>query len=191
MWMLLRLYMNRVLMSEDPSGSYGGSYTYTVDLDGGFLIGGAIGTHITPNFRGELELSWTSHDIDDVEDSDGDSFTGVGGDVDMLFILANFWYDFNLGPVKPYLGGGVGVANIDGDLELYDSYTWDADRWVLAGQLGAGFIWDFTDAFSLDFGYRLKATSDVNFEVDDNSSYDITGVNFVQHVVQLGITFGF
>jgi opacity protein-like surface antigen len=185
------LFAGWAFMADDPNGSYEGSYNYTFDLDSGFLVGGAIGTHITPNFRGEMELSFTSHDIDDVDDSDGDSLTG-SGEVDMLFILANFWYDFDLGVVSPYLGGGVGVANIDADLDLYDNsgYTWEVDDWVLAGQLGAGFMWDINDMFTLDFGYRLKATSSVNFAADD-ASYDITDVSFVQHVVQLGITFGF
>jgi opacity protein-like surface antigen len=187
----ISLFAGAAFDAQDPEGSYGGSYTYTFDTETGFLVGGAIGAHITPNFRGEIELSFKSHDIDGAEDSDGDSVTGVSGDVDIFFILANFWYDFDMGAFTPYLGGGVGVAKVNADLTFYDSYEWDMDNWTLAGQVGAGIKWMFTDNFGLDLGYRLKATSAQDFQLGDNASYNITGVSFVEHVVQLGLTFDF
>jgi opacity protein-like surface antigen len=187
----ISLFAGATFDAQDPEGSYEGSYTYTFDTDTGFLVGGAIGAHITPNFRGEVELSFKSHDIDGVDDSDGDAITGASGDVDIFFVLANFWYDFDMGAFTPYIGGGVGVAKVNADLTLYDSYDWDVDNWTLAGQVGAGLQWKFADNWGLDLGYRLKATSPVDFEQGDGASYNITGVSFVEHVVQLGLTFGF
>jgi opacity protein-like surface antigen len=189
----ISLFAGVAFDAQDPTGSYAGSDTYTLDLDTGFLVGGAFGAHITPNFRGEVELSFKSHDIDDVDDENGDSNTG-NGDVDIFFVLANFWYDFDMGAFTPYIGGGVGVAKIDSELDLYGgSYAWEADTWTLAGQVGAGVQWKFADNFGLDLGYRLKATSPVDYDVDNDSSasYNITGVSFVEHIVQLGLTFGF
>jgi opacity protein-like surface antigen len=189
----ISLFAGAAFDAQDPKASYEGSYTYQLDTDTGFIVGGALGTHITPNFRGEVELSFKSFDIDDVKDSVGASLTG-GGDVDIFFVLANFWYDFQMGPFTPYIGGGVGVAKIDGDFNTDSGeYVWDADRWTLAGQVGAGARWMFTDNLGLDLGYRLKATSPVDFEPDFDTSatYNQTGVSFVEHIVQLGITFDF
>jgi opacity protein-like surface antigen len=176
---------------QDTEISYGGSYTYSLDTDTGFIVGGALGAHITPNFRGEIELSFKSHDIDSAEDSDGDAVTGVDGDVDIFFILANFWYDFDMGNFVPYIGGGVGVAKVDSDLTFYDDYTAELDSWTLAGQVGAGLKWMFTDNWGLDLGYRLKATAPAEYQLEENFSYNFTGASFVEHVVQLGLTFDF
>src|SRR5215216_5611467 len=187
----ISLFAGVTFDAQDTEVSYGGSSTYSIETDTGFLVGGAIGAHITPNFRGEIELSFKSHDIDSADDSDGDSVTGVSGDVDIFFILANFWYDFDMGNFTPYIGGGVGVAKIDADLAFYDDYTAELDRWTLAGQVGAGVKWMFTDNWGLDLGYRLKATAPADFQLEDNFSYNFTGASFVEHVVQLGLTFDF
>jgi opacity protein-like surface antigen len=184
----ISLFAGATFDAQDPHGSYSGSTTYELDTDTAFIVGGALGAHITPNFRGEVELSFKSHDIDDVR-SDAGAFTGASGDVDIFFILANFWYDFDMGPLTPYLGGGVGVAKVDADLTLYDAYDWEINRWTLAGQVGAGVQWKFADHFGLDLGYRLKATAPVTFEA--LTTNDITGVSFLEHAVQLGLTFDF
>jgi opacity protein-like surface antigen len=187
----ISLFAGVAFDAQDPTGSYSGSDTWTLDTDTGFLVGGALGANITPNFRGEVELSFKSHDIDDVEDENGDSLTG-NGDVDIFFVLANFWYDFDMGVFTPYLGGGVGVAKVKSDISIYDhAYFWDMDTWTLAGQLGAGVQWKFTDNFGLDLGYRLKATSPADLDFGFNASYNVTDVSFVEHVVQLGLTFDF
>src|SRR5215208_5392480 len=165
----ISLFAGVTFDAQDTEVSYGGSSTYSIETDTGFLVGGAIGAHITPNFRGEIELSFKSHDIDSADDSDGDSNTG-NGDVDIFFVLANFWYDFDMGAFTPYLGGGVGVAKINSDISIYDhAYFWDMDRWTLAGQLGAGVQWKFTDNFGLDLGYRLKATSPADLDFGFNA----------------------
>src|SRR5215208_5477977 len=83
----ISLFAGAAFEAQDPKASYEGSYTYSFDMDTGFLVGGALGAHITPNFRGEVELSFKGIDIDDIKDSDGDSTTGAG-DFDILFILA-------------------------------------------------------------------------------------------------------
>jgi opacity protein-like surface antigen len=187
----LSLFAGAAFDAQDPKASYAGSETYSLDTDTGFMVGGAIGAHITPNLRGEVELSFKSHDIDGADYPDGDPVTGVSGDVDIFFILANFWYDFDMGPLSPYFGGGVGVANVEADLTFWDAYTAEMDRWTLAGQVGAGVKWMFTDNWGLDLGYRLKATSPADLELKENFSYNFTGVSFVEHVVQLGLTFDF
>ena len=182
----------------DIHGNYYGSTAVSIDGDMGFLLGAAIGTHITDSLRGEVELSYAMTDVDDSNFWD-QSFNGpdpASGDLGVVYLMANAWYDFNTGSgFTPYIGGGLGAAVLLPDITLYTppGDTLTDTGWGAAGQLGVGVTWDITDAAKLDFGYRAKAILSGSLPGDCSSgrACAIDDVFMVTHIVQVGLTYAF
>ena len=95
------------------------------DVDGsGFILGGTIGTHLTEDIRVELETSYFESDVDLLDFGLGNDPDSVDGKFEFLTVLANLWYDVPLSEeIKPYIGGGAGVAIVDGDIAFSDGQT--------------------------------------------------------------------
>jgi opacity protein-like surface antigen len=141
---------------------------YGPGLDGGtaFVVGGAIGFNFGDNLRGELEVS----NIGDTVDCTGKCLVNEA-DVDVLSILGNVWLDLPIdGTVTPYIGAGVGYADISLDFGAFGEIS----DWDFVYQAGAGVRAEIAQGAYLDFGYR--------FRVLDDADYDA-------HIGQVGLTF--
>lgn len=93
------------------------SFDGAVDLDGGYLWGGAAGFRLTDWFRAEGELSYRSDDLDGLADS---ALLG-GGELSALLLGVNGYVDFGrIGPgFYPFLGAGLAWAQrIDAELDF-------------------------------------------------------------------------
>jgi opacity protein-like surface antigen len=166
----------------EGSGEFvnGTEYTVSLELDGGFTFGGAIGARLNDWLRAEAEVSGNWHELSGygvMETTQGsiDVKTDLSGDVDAFFLLGNLWVEMpTAGPVKPYAGGGVGLGRLDLD---------DDTAWGFAYQAGAGVGLDLTQNLALDIGYRFKAINDA----DDNG----TTADYSSHNVVVGLRLGF
>ena len=151
-------------------------YTY----DTGYGLDAAVG-YAFGNIRLEGEVSWSQLGADDVKfkgsnlQVDGD----WRGDVSALGLMANGWYDIATGTRwVPYVGGGLGAAQLDIGLGLKGTVTHDdnpdpntnvvemgdgsidrGDDWVFAYQVGAGIGYRIDDRAVVQFGYRFFGTS--------------------------------
>jgi opacity protein-like surface antigen len=171
------------------------------DTDVGFIVGGAIGTHLTEDLRVELEAAYSENDVDEIRYIDG-----VGNDTDyyghgkfgLLTIMANLWYDVPLSEeLKPYLGGGAGIAVVNGDVGYdpvefpdYDP-IFDESRVAFAFQLGAGLRWQAWENVTLDVGYRLRGIDGPDFDsevVFVSGDYEADWM--WSHNIIAGISFG-
>lgn len=162
------------------------------DLDGGFIIGGAIGTTLHENLRGEVEFSYIQADVDTI-------FGGIPVPDDVTVtstgynLLANLWYDFsNDSGFTPYIGGGVGFGKT---VVSSDDVSGEITASGLLYQLGAGVKVDVADNIALDVGYRYRVLSDAETDFDFGgppppADVDVT-TDAVNHIVQAGVTFGF
>ncbi|QIG50764.1 porin family protein [Nordella sp. HKS 07] len=113
--------------------NYGGS-SYLIDHKTGFTVGGAVGTHIAPELRAELELSYARSKLENYSERDNDT-QDASGDLEQGFILANIWKDFEFGLFTPYIGGGIGVGVLHFDDSELDSDKMSNDTNIgLAGQ---------------------------------------------------------
>jgi opacity protein-like surface antigen len=163
-------------------------------FDAGYVIGGAVGTHLMPNLRGEVEVSYASHAAAGATSTFA---TGAGtaygeGRVSTLYLLGNLWYDIDTGSaITPYLGGGIGAAVVMPNVTM-DGTTagYNTDAWAFAGQLGAGIKFAIADNISLDLGYRAKEVFNASL-TGSNGASNVTNVNYIDQSVQLGLTFGF
>jgi len=96
-------------------------------FDTGYVVDGAIGYAHASGLRGEIALGYRSNDIDSLTIADdgglgglldlgslnGLSTSAVSGDARMISLMANGYYDFDLGGgLRPFLGAGVGAVFI-------------------------------------------------------------------------------
>ncbi|NTW88893.1 MAG: porin family protein [Desulfobulbaceae bacterium] len=122
------------------------------------------------------------------------------GDVNVLTLMGNGYYDIDLGGAELYLFAGAGVAQVSLDdvAEVYDGetseYNWNASETALAYQLGAGIAIPVSKGVKLDARYRYFATTDFTISDDlseRNNEYpgydrEWTG-NISSHSVLLGL----
>jgi opacity protein-like surface antigen len=160
--------------------------TIPVDLEAGFIVGGAVGMSVYQNLRGELEFSYMQANVstEELGFPDDLKLTSTGYN-----FLANLWYDFvNDTSFTPYVGAGVGYGYNETGA---DGYYYESSG--LLYQLGAGVKFDVADNIALDVGYRYRVLSDadVTFNgVAPPAGFDVT-TNATNHIVQAGVTFGF
>ncbi|MHB8908631.1 MAG: outer membrane protein [Syntrophales bacterium] len=167
-----------------------------VEFDTGINIGGAAGFDFG-YLRVEGELSYKGADMSSiVEKNTQTRFANVDGRVGVLAMMGNAFLDLrNPSPVTPYIGGGVGFANVrltntDGTdtrtgsrTRLYDS----DDDTVFAYQAGAGLEIAFTQRLSLDVGYRYFGTAKAKF----NRHSTEADLKFESHNASVGLRFKF
>jgi opacity protein-like surface antigen len=160
-----------ILSDSDISDSEAG-LTLTADLtfDTGITFGGAIGYDFDKG-RIELAVDYKSHDVDEWQDVSITGFGNLGdfsgdGEVTALSLLANGYFDIHTNsPVTPYLGGGIGFANIDvEDLTFEGIEIGDDDDTVFAYQAAVGIGIDVAENITVDVGYRFFGTSDPDFD---------------------------
>lgn len=117
----------------------------------GYGASAAVGMYFNPNLRLEGELSYRANDIDTIGGG------AVLGDVGTVALLANLFYDFSPNEkINPHLGGGIGVADVD--------YQVDGNAYsdtVVALQLGAGIDYDLGNQLAATLDYRLFVTDDL------------------------------
>ena len=164
------------------------------DVDGsGFILGGAIGTHLMEDIRVELEASYSESNVDSLDFSSGTDPDPVDGKVEFLTVLANIWYDVPLSDeIKPYIGGGAGVAIVDGDIAYIDGQTaFDSTEVAFAFQGGGGLRWAVSDHVTLDIGYRFKGVDGPSFSGSDTGASDADTDWMFGHNLIGGISLGF
>lgn len=149
-----------------------------ISYDSGFAVGGAVG-YKTDMGRIEAELGYKSADIDKASVLGYSLAASNGEKISVVSLMANGYIDFDASPaVKPYLMGGIGMANI-----TVEDNTDDLDDTVFAYQAGLGLGFVLNDKVTLDLGYRYMGTSDPTYE-------GIT-VTYASHNVLAGLRFNF
>lgn len=140
-------------------GTFSGSY----DADTGWLVGGALGKSFTDAFRGDIELTYRSNGVGNFEfddpDLDEDDLEFDGDeDVTSTAVMLNAYYDFLTGndAYTPYIGAGIGYANVD---------IGEEDEGAFAYQAKAGIARNFANS-QIGVEGTYFATSDVEFEDD-------------------------
>jgi opacity protein-like surface antigen len=154
-------------------------------FDTGFNVGITGGVDCGPG-RYELELTYRQNDFDEIFDPIFGT-TSYDGDGSALAFMANAFWDIATGsPVTPYLGGGIGVANVSiNDLvEPGFGQVVDDDDTVFAYQVGAGVALELNPHMALDLGYRYFATSDPEFTDVDGFKFES---EYKTHNASLGL----
>ena len=149
----------------------------------GVLVAGGFESEF--GLRGEIELGYRKLDIDKVT-YPGEGSSSVDGDVSTMSIMANGYYTFEVGPVRPYVGGGIGFARHEGTDATEAPETSGKDT-LLAYQGMAGVSIPLTDTIEGRLGYRYFATADAEFD-DDLSGVEMS---YATHSIEAGLLFRF
>lgn len=174
---------------------------FSPDSDTGFIVSGAIGyslNNVMQGLRAEVEVAYRENQVDGLWFSD--NVAGVGGldsgaldyDHSTVSVMANVWYDFNVGAVTPYVGGGIGWA----DTDLDGTYA-GGDNTVLAfsdngfaWQLGAGVNFDISPNMKLGVGYRYFEGPEVAVIAPGTGNTIGSDVESQNHSALVALTFG-
>ncbi len=189
------------------------------DLGSGLALTGAIGCDYG-NYRLEAEAGYQTNDfksaVDFVDGVAVDPSNNVNpkvgsrypmrGDVSVLSLMGNGYYDFDLGSkVELYATAGVGVAQVSfHNVNNIGSWTPQAELWdanndpgfnghetTLAWQVGAGLAAPIADHVKLDLRYRYFATTDFTLTGDHNVALQTGNTNLSSHSVLLGLRVDF
>lgn len=111
----------------------------------------------------------------------------INSDASLFGFLANAFYDIkNSSPFTPYIGGGIGFAQIyvGQGTSTTGVLLWNKDNdTVFAYQLGAGVGINAGKNLTFDLGYRYFGTSDVKF--------DLLTADVASHNVLAGVRYKF
>lgn len=175
-----------------PSGTGLG---WSTEFDSGYFVSGAYGFKLSPNFRLEGEVSYSGNDVDthsgvsvdglgviDTIDAGvllgesqtdplgvtvGDLVSDGQGSIETLGLAGNAFYDFAFGasPFSAYIGGGIGIANVDVEYSPSGVGIVNDDDTVFMYQVMVGGEYAASDTIKLYGGYRFRATEDVETDV--------------------------
>lgn len=175
----------------------------STDADTGFVIGGAIGTSLdnwAKGLRVEAEVSYRRNDVGgNWTSSTGDTGGFVDGNASTFAIMANVWYDIDIGnKVRPYIGGGVGWGRARLDQGLFTTFTSsgattgirdvsDITNSGFAWQLGLGINYEVAPDVDVGLGYRyFNGPNQIGFSISDG----IAKIENDDHAVQINLTVG-
>lgn len=107
-------------------------------------------------------------------------------------LMANAWYDFDLGlPVTPYVGGGLGLAQVKISGDLDSSRLWEKNDSVFAWQVGAGASMPISDSAKLFVDYRYFAADDAHLKLAPGYNGGSVKADFNSHSLLVGVRFNF
>ncbi len=175
--------------------SYSGNFTQAnVDFDNGWIAGLAVGMRTANFWRFELDVNHSQSPA-----SNGSaSFFGfpfidgpLGGDVERTSVLLNAVKEFGTGSLRPYLGAGIGLTNVQADI-LDPSFfgpVGSADDVVLGYQFIGGIAYDLTQCLQAYAEYRLMGQGDVE-DATFLGTYGSADFGWGQHAI-LGLRWFF
>ena len=143
-------------------------YGYTrnnASYENGYNAGGSLGFKNHP-MRYEAEFTYISAQIDKFK-INAIPQTGISGYSNAGLAMANVFYDFPemLAAIQPYLGIGIGYAQVKAKLNSSGPYGWttySGSNNVFAYQAAAGLTYNFSENYALNLGYRYVSTARVN-----------------------------
>lgn len=167
---------------EDVSGL---TINRSVDTDTGWAAVPSIGYRYNNGLRTELELGYRKNDVDSIS-----GVSNGSGEIKTKSAMLNLLYDVNTnGRISPYIGGGVGIANVK-----YDNVNpigiggiTDKDD-VFAYQGMAGLSYAMNDAIELAAEYRYFATRDPDLRTSAGVAIES---EYKTHAALLGLRWNF
>ncbi|PQA88601.1 OmpA family protein [Hyphococcus luteus] len=177
----------------------------SADMDLGIGVYAALGYDYAGPFRTELEFSYRSNDIDQI-DPLAPNFSGwpsgsISGDYKTMAIMANGLFDFETqSAFTPYLGAGVGVAFVDPDVTGSVnpgaptsplSISYGGSKGAVAYQGIAGVAVDLAEGLALDLSYRYFDTLKETYTATINGAPAGVDVATQSHTLFAGLRWNF
>lgn len=159
-------------------------YDLEADVDGALVGGLAWGSHLNNNWRVELGVTYRQQDVT----STVTGLTGAyEGKVKTFTLDANAYYDFPVaGPVKPYVGAGLGVAGVK-----FDDGALDDKGSGLVLRAIAGASYQISPTVALFAEGRYEHIGSMKVEAEYAGSTEKSTINMSNFGGMAGVRFGF
>lgn len=184
----------------------------STDYDTGWGIAGRLGYAWTSGLRIDGEISYRRNEVAKSKfvGTDGVNFfnqtdEGASGHVRQIAIMANAYYDFiNSTGITPYIGGGLGVANVQGEFtSSFHVPTQQADHlsdsdWGFAAQAIGGVSIALSRNLSLVADYRYFRAFDISLSEEQplapaNPTFAAARIggrgDYENHAVMIGLRY--
>ena len=167
--------------------------TISTDFDGGSIISAAYGYQFS-GFRAEIQALRLDNDVDTHALGGGAPLDGPTGEATTTALMGNIFYDFfNDSGFTPYVGAGIGYADVDfsgfGVAAIPDVLD-DGDT-VLAYQLIAGGDYAFSPTTSIFGQYSYFSTDDVEVQTSAATGAVNTELSNEGSTFQIGVRIRF
>ncbi|MEO0399925.1 MAG: OmpA family protein [Pseudomonadota bacterium] len=168
------------------------------DYDNGYGVYFALGKHLGNGFRGELEYSYRDNDVRHIALDGQGGLPNIGGatysgDLAAHFAMLNLLYDFSVNDTfTPYIGGGIGYANIDSDFtNTAPAVRVDDAASTIAAQGIAGLAVALADNLSFDLSYRYVVAGDTAHNGTVGATPVAVETSYHNHSIFGGLRFHF
>lgn len=167
------------LLLSSTDGSVGATDT-KVEFKPGFDFAAQLGYRFS-FLRAELEVEYGQASVDSFRA--GSTKVDGDGNVGILRGTVGGYLDLTIIPIiKPYVGGGVGVASVDGETAVVDGTLVGVENSTdLTAHGELGFTWTLFPIVDLVPAYRFVWIDNGNDRIDDTTA----------HVFKLGTRFEF
>ncbi len=157
---------------------------FRADPLAGYSLSGAAGLDFGI-IRLEGEVFYNDNELD----SFGGFFGTFDGTVETLAGMGNIFLDIPTGiGITPFIGGGIGYADVEADISSgFANLVNDSDG-VLAWQLRAGIAFAIFPYTDLTLGYRYFVTEDLDMQ-NATGSVEVEGLR--THIGEIGLRFTF
>jgi opacity protein-like surface antigen len=171
----------------DYDYGFAGGIKADTDVDSGAQGALAWGSTLGGNWRAEVALGYRSQKNETVVTQNGAAVGTTNGKIKTFSVDINGYYDFPVaGPVKPYLGAGIGVAQVKfSDLIIDDK----GDALTLQGIAGASFA--VSPTLSLFAEGRYQYTGSIKIKTTSPSGERNEKLNMTAPGVLVGARFAF
>lgn len=193
----------------------GTAYGWDTEFDSGAVFAGEVGRDLGNGFRVAAELAFSNADVDthtnvtlaggsiDAVDaaalagapdplgvSVGDLVADGQGEISQTAVFANVYYHFGAdSSFKPYLGAGLGFADVDVEYSPSGVGIIDDGETKLAYQIKAGATFDLQNQWEVFGEYAYRATEDI--EVNNSLFPGILEIENQQNVFAIGARYKF
>jgi len=148
---------------DDANVSVTGLGSGEAKFDTGWTAGAALGFRAFDMFRLEGHASFRRADIDTVSVGGIETADGWAG---TAAFLGNAYFDIPIPfPVKPYVGGGAGMAIFSADVDG-NAVDVDDDDTEFAWNVMGGLLWPVWRHLELDARYRYITSDDPSIDAD-------------------------
>lgn len=162
------------------------------DYGTGVVVGFNGGYTFSNGLRSELEFNYHHTNVNDVTVTSPYGSASQSGNVtgyqSASILLADLWYEFKqsegfMSVVYPYVGAGIGVAEVSIDSESFHSFSGtqgsaNGSGTAFAYQIGFGVNYDISTNFEASADFRYLMTTSVSIPSQNpGGSGDINGVS--------------
>lgn len=171
------------------SGNGGASFTPDLNLksntignqkestDTGFAYGGSAGYDYGNGWRVQFDSEYTHQNVTSLNGAP------TNGHVSSTSLIFGAQKDLTNGTmITPYVGAGLGVQNVGGEVAGYSGRSWKP-----AYQAEAGLRSDVSDQLSLYGEYRFSQSESASMQ----SATDLAHQHFADHGLLAGVTYHF